>query len=256
MINYVRGIKMFRSIIIFILSFVMSFNILAIGNKDYYNDIKSYIGKSIKQIEKDVQKLHEEKKIKIISEDKTTISDIFIKDRGISVDGINVGDPLEVVYAIYPKDWIYEDEKGCIILKGKGTHYGIATQYIFFLSENKKDISEIQLGYTSNFTDQRLPQSNIEAKNLLQGKWESQYGRIIEFNENTIKDNQFDKMYSNQQYIILSPNEMIIYRNGLEKNDKMKLKFWISEEELYIFSINQLGLPIRDTVEKFNRVIK
>lgn len=241
---------------IFMLSFIMSFNILAMGNKNYYNDIKSYIGKGIKEIEKDIQKLHQEKKIKIISEDQSIVSDIFIKDRGISVDGINVGDSLNVVHTIYPKDWIYEDEKGYVILKGKGTHYGVATQYIFFLAENKKDISEIQLGYTSNFTDKELPQSNTEAKKLLQGKWESQYGRIIEFNQNNIRDNQFDTIYSNQQYIIISPNEIMIYRNGLDKSDKMRLRFWISGEELYIFSMNQLGLPIKDTVEKFTRITK
>lgn len=244
---------MIKSIVIIILALVMSFNIMAI-NTTLNNEIKRCIGKDIQDIDKEIKKLNTQGKLKLICEKQQVITDIFIRSKDVDVDSIKVGDKLKEIYEIYPKSWIHEHDKGIMILKGKDTHYGIPTEYIIFLSEDKEHISEIQIGYTADFTRNDLPDSNSQAIELLQGKWVSQYGKIIEFDQGEIRDNQFEDFDSKQRYIITSPNEMIIYRGLGGQIDKLKLRFWVMEDNLYIFSVNTLGMPIRDTVEKFNKI--
>lgn len=245
---------MFKGIAIFIITLFMSFNTIAMGTVVPQVDIKSCIGKSIAELDKNIQVLSKQGKVKLICEDLEYVTDIFVKDSSIPVDSIRVGDSLESVYEVFPGAWINNHKRGIAVLLERDTHYGIATKYIIFLTQDNKTISEIQLGYTAGFTGENLATSNREANQLLQGKWQSKYGKILEFKDGQLKDSQLDKLYNEQRYIVISPNEMILYRGLENKNEKMSLRFWVTENTLYIFSVNSLGLPIRDTVEEFYKV--
>lgn len=245
---------MFKGITIFIITLVMSFNTIAMTAAVPQIDIKSYIGKNVKELDKDIQDLSKQGKVKMICEELEYVTDIFIKDSSIPVDSIRVGDSLQSVYEVFPEAWINGHKRGIAVLLGRDTHYGIATKYIIFLTQDNETISEIQIGYTAGFTGQKLASSNREATELLQGKWQSKYGKTLEFKDGQLKDSQLDQLYNEQKYIVISPNEMILYRGLENKNEKMRLRFWVTENALYIFSVNSLGLPIRDTVEAFYKI--
>lgn len=240
--------------VILITSLLLCFSSFAGINKSKKIDIKSYIGQELVSLEQSITSLQEAKDIKILADSNNIITDIFVKTKEINIDSIRVGDKIDKIYEVYPKDWIYTYDKGLMILKGKGSHYGVVTEYIVYISEDQKHISEIQLGYTSPFTRELLPQSQEAANKLLQGRWESKQGRVIEFKNGMITDNVFDKLYKQQNYILIAPNEMIIYRSTNNQCDKAKLKFWVTKDKLYIFTVNNIGLPIRDTVEEFKRI--
>lgn len=244
---------MFRSMAILVMSFMMVFNTMAAGKTDYKIDIKNYIGAMYEGLPKDIKELEADKKINIDYKDGV-ITNINIKDNKMIVDSIRIGDTLSSVAEIYPKAWVVTNDTGVTILLGRGIHYGVATEYISYLSKDGESISEISLGYTADFTKELLPISNKEANELLQGQWKSAKGKDVAFNKGILSDSIFDKLYDNQEYKVIAPNEIIIYRYTNSNHEKVRLKFWVTKDKLYTFAVDKLGIPIKETIEKFDKV--
>ncbi|MEG1829963.1 MAG: hypothetical protein RR309_11195 [Cellulosilyticaceae bacterium] len=245
---------MFRGMVVLVMSFMMVCNAMAVGKIDYKVDIKSYIGTLYNKLPEEIKALEDNKKIDMIYKEQGVITDIHIKDSKIVVDSIKIGDTLTSIAPIYPEAWMTNVEDGVIILLGKDSHYGIVTNYIAYLSEDDKTISEIRMGYTAEFTSALLPESNEEAKELLQGIWQSEKDKKIVYKKGKLSDSVFDKIYDRQEYKVIAPNEMIIYRSIKDSSEKVRLKFWVTQHELYTFAVDKLGVPIKESIEKFNKI--
>lgn len=245
---------MFRSIVVVVMSFMMVFNVMGLGKIEPKVKIKEYIGIAYSKLPKEIKELEADKKVVINYESQGTITEIMIKDSKIPVDSIKVGDTLSSIIQVYPEAWIVSKVNEVIILKERATHYGIPTTYITYLSEDGKKISEIRIGYIANFTKEELPTSNKEAKELLQGKWQSTKNKELIFEDSNLSDSIFNKLYDNQEYKVISPNEMIIYRYTKDNSEKVKLRFWVTQDVLYTFAVDEFEVPIKETIEVFKRV--
>lgn len=209
----------------------------------------TFIGRSYAEVKKDLKAI---KGVNIIHQGGI-VRDLFIKTDELSVDGIRVGDSIEKVKRIYPKEWVHEYDTGLIVLKGATSHYNVVTHYIAYLKQGNT-ICEIQLGNTAAFTRVPLPISNSEAHEKLEGKWISDTGRILKFDKQALEDNLMDALYDNQSYRVIAPNELTIYSYMDNIICKSNIKFWIDRDTLYLFKANNLGIPIKETIECFTKV--
>lgn len=231
-----------------ILGVLMSVNTLMAKPSDIamQNDLLNYIGKPYTQVQNELKDIVDLQMIK--TEDR--VSDFFITNPNIAINGIAIGDSEEKIKRIYPKEWVSEQANRIVVLQGSASHYGIATKYIAYITQQNK-VTEIQVGYTADFMQSPLLESNQLAYKSLQGKWRSELGRVITFKDKVMQDEIMQAVCDHQEYILLSPNEMRIYtytKNNVSTND---LRFWIVEDNLYLFKVNPMGIPIKETVEKF-----
>lgn len=245
---------MFRGIIVLVMSLMIVCRTIALGNIEFKTDICSCIGLLYDKVPEDIKKLESDKKIDILYTKDGIITDINVKDSKIIVDSMQIGSLLSSIKDVYPESWINTFDNKVVVLLGKESHYGVVTNYITYLSNDGQTISEISLGYTRGFVNKLLPPSNKEAGELLQGTWKSEKNKNIRFKQGRVSDDIFDKLYDRQEYRIISPNEMIIYRGTDNNSEKVRLRFWVTEDMLYTFVIDELGIPIEASIEKFNKV--
>lgn len=241
-----------RKSMVYIISIILG--IVIVGGLTVKGDTKTiegYINGDIAEIEIEKQNELERKGIKVISNDKSLIQEIQILNQEYALNSIQIGDTKEKIYQVYLKDEIHEYENHIYIEKGQETHYGVVTEYIKYIIGTDGVIQETRKGYTTPFTNVPLPESNQAAKLLLEGEWVSDQGRILDFQEDTVEDSYLDALWNKQKYIILSPNEMMIIREKEEVVEKVKIKFWLDSDKLYIFAIDEDGIPIEQSIEMF-----
>ena len=223
------------------------FGFSTIDGKVHEFDAKTYIGNSYEELPAELDK----KGIEVTRGEKNEIEGLLINRTGYTVDSIRVGDTIEKIYKIYPVEWIDTREYTIQISYGKESHYGIVTDFITYIIGKEEKVQSILIGKTAPFSDQKLPSSNKEAKRLLKGKWKSEYDRIIEFKDIEMSDSYMDNLWDNQIYTIISPNEFLIYREKENQTEKLKIKFWFSGSKLYLFTVNDRGIPIQESIEMF-----
>lgn len=210
-------------------------------------DAKTYIGNYYEELPAELDK----KGIEVSLGEDNQIEALLINRTGYTVDSIRVGDPVEKIYKVYPVEWIDTGEYTIQISYGKESHYGIVTYSITYIIGKGDKVQSILIGKTATFSDEQLPISNREAKKLLQGKWKSEYGRTIEFKDDEMNDSYMNNLWDKQLYMILSPNEFLIYREKENQTEKLKMHFWFSNSNLYLFTVNDKGLPIQESIELF-----
>ncbi|MEG0371713.1 MAG: hypothetical protein RR324_05745 [Cellulosilyticaceae bacterium] len=242
--------KYFISIaMIIIMTSTLILSVKQLGGRSIPIDVKQYIGQSYEALP---QKMHCEG-IDIVQDEEGQVLEIFINREGYMVDAIQVGEKIEKIYDIYPEEWINTREYTIQVTYGQESHYGVATDYIIYTIGKDKHVQSILFGKTAYFTKGALPSSNKDTQKLIEGVWESNLGHIIQFSKYQMADNYLDSLWDNQQYIIFSPNSLIIFRKKQDQVDQIKLNFWIYNDTLYIFSLDQQGIPIRNSIEVFNR---
>lgn len=211
---------------------------------------KSWVGEHLSELSNEVHKYISQNEIVLSSTPEGIITDIFIRTAQVSVDSIKVGDEAHKILQVYPKEWITSFPNYILVLKGKESSFGVATEYIIYLVQDKK-VKEIQLGYTTNFLNKKLPSSNEKAEQLLQGTWISEQDKIITFKDGVLEDSLLKDLYEYQTYRVMAPNKLLISRIKDGKIEKINLRFFVEENTLYLFDINKLGIPIIETIEKF-----
>lgn len=211
---------------------------------------KTWLGEPFQSVEEASKRLMQKNEVRALQNQEGIVTDIFIKGRNIAVDSIKVGDPIEKVLKVYPEEWIEVYPNYVLILKGKEKLFGVASEYIVYGVQEHK-VQEIQMGYTTYFRNITLPQSNEEAERLLQGEWISEHNIHMKFDNGHLENNLLRDLYDYQQYKVISPNKLLISRLKDGKVEKVYLRFFIGKDTLYLFDINELGIPIRETVEQF-----
>ncbi|MGL4737498.1 MAG: hypothetical protein ACRCW2_08630 [Cellulosilyticaceae bacterium] len=211
---------------------------------------KDWLGESFKHVEEASKKLLSKKEIKVIQNQEGIVTDVFLRGTNIAIDSIRVGDPMEKILKVYPSDWVETYPNYVLILKGKEKLFGVASDYIIYRIKNNK-VEEIQIGYTTYFENVMLPKSNEEAELLLQGEWLSEHNTHMKFDNGHLENNLLKDLYDYQQYKVISPNKLLISRSKDGKVEKIYLRFFVGNETLYLFDVNELGIPIRETVEEF-----
>lgn len=210
-------------------------------------DVKKYIGKSYKELPKELNK----KGIEIKFGENGEIVALLINCKNYYVDHISVGDEIEKIYEVYPKEWMNKGEHTIKISYGQDSHYGVATDCIIYVLGKNEKVQSIIIGKTAAFIEAPLPKSNAEAKGLLQGKWQSEDQRVIEFNESHLIDSYMEQLWDKQVYTIISPNQLFISRQKEDQQEKLFLYFWFDNNKLYLFTINENGMPIQESIEIF-----
>lgn len=214
-------------------------------------DIRQYLGKAETEISFDVEQVMKRKGIQLVTDENNEIMEIQLLHRDYQVNGICVGDSIEKIYDIYPEDWIVKDANHIWIGMGDINHFGIVTEYIIFVLNDSDIIQEIRLGYTTEFTKVDLPESNKVADDLLQGTWLSKENRELVFNEGILSDNILDAIWDKQFYTVVEPNKMIIKRIKSSQSESVMMNFWVCEDTIYLFAVNDRGIPIEKSIETF-----
>ena len=235
-----------------VISIVSIGSLLGMGlfrEKEPPRNLQDYIGKSY---EGGLPKELQQKGIEIKYGNNNEIIALRINCRDYEVNSIEVGDSIEKIEEIYPKSWVNKEGDTIKISYGRDSHYGIATDIIIYeMSSNK--VKNIILGKTADFIDVPLPHSNQQAKELLQGKWQSQDERILSFEGNCFEDNYMDRLWDEQSYQVIAPNKLLVSRNKENQYEKLTLNFWLDESTLYLFTANDKGEPIEESIEVFSR---
>lgn len=213
-------------------------------------DVKKYIGQAYEELPKEL----DQKGIEIKYGENKEILALLINHKNYYVDTINVGDDINKVYDIYPKEWIHKGQHTIKVSYGQESHYGVATDYIIYVLGKNEKIQSIVIGKVASFIEAPLPHSNEEAKKLLQGKWKSGAGKIIEFKEDSFSDNYMDLLWDKQIYTVITPNQLLISRQKEDQIEKLSLYFWLEEDRLYLFTINKNGIPIEESIEMFSKI--
>lgn len=227
--------------------FIVLVNTSYLKGKGIPSNMKDYIGYDYDNLPRNLKSSGIDVKL---TEDNQVI-EILINRRGFAVDSIQIGDSIDRVYEIYPADWISTRKHTIQILYGKENHYGVATDYIIYTISKDRQVQSILFGKTTPFLKYDLAESNQVTKELLQGEWISKTGHKLTFDLYTHRDNYLDALWDKQGYIILSPNSLIIYRQQDNRSEKVKLYFWIVDKKLYLFTINEEGKPIKESIEVF-----
>ncbi|MDU6856044.1 MAG: hypothetical protein ACLSH8_13140 [Zhenhengia sp.] len=213
-------------------------------------DIQAYIGKSY---EEELPKELEQKGIEVKYGDNNEVLALLINRKNYEVDSIEVGDSVDKIEEIYPKEWINKGKHTVKISYGRESHYGVATDFIIYVIGNNNKIQSIIIGKTAEFIDSPLPDSNKQAKELLQGKWRSQDERVLSFEEDLFNDTYMDVLWDQQTYKVIAPNRLMLSRQKEEQSEKLTLNFWLDESKLYLFTINEKGMPIEESIEVFSK---
>jgi hypothetical protein len=169
-----------------------------------------------------------------------------------SKEYIHIGDSLEKVERIYPKEWIYHEGQKCYVLKGAASHFGVVTEYTLYTLEGEMIVDIYK--DRGLFEGMPLPGSNQEAKQKLQGIWYDEQGKKIRFTEDRMEEEFLNTLYEEIQYFVLSPNQIILSKRNGDKHSVTSVRMWITDETLYLFEINEKGIPIEGTVEKYIRL--
>lgn len=230
--------------------FIVLVNASYLKGKGIPINMKDYIGCDYDNLPRNLKSSGIDVKL---TEDNQVI-EILINRKGFAVDSIQIGDSIDRVYEIYPVDWISTRKHTIQILYGKESHYGVATDYIIYTIGKDRQVQSILFGKTAPFLKYDLVESNQVAKELIQGEWISKIGHKLAFNSYTHRDNYLDSLWDKQGYIILSANSLIIYRQQDNRSEKVKLYFWIVDKKLYLFTINEEGKPIKESIEVFTRL--
>ena len=236
-------------LIIGVLSIVIM-NTSYLKGKGIPDNMKDYIGYNYNSLPKNLKSSG----IDIRLTENNQVIEMLINRRGFAVDSIQIGDPIDKVYEIYPTDWISTRKHTIQIVYGKEDHYGVATDYIIYTISKDRQVQSILFGKTTPFLDYELAESNQAAKELIQGEWISKIGHKLTFESYVHRDNYLDSLWNKQGYIIISPNSLMIYRYEESRSEKVKLYFWILDKELYIFTIDRDGKPIKESIEVFTRL--
>jgi hypothetical protein len=165
---------------------------------------------------------------------------------------IHKGDPVEKIEKIYPQEWLSYEGGTYFVLRGSATHFGVVTQCEAYKVQEGQ-ISKIEKKETAPFSLKPLPTSNKETKEKLKGTWISPKGMKIIFTENKIQHAFFDTIYDEISYRVLSPNEMVLYKKIGDKTAVSALRMWVTEEELYLFQIDEKGIPIETSIEFYQK---
>lgn len=235
-----------------VISIVSLGSLLGMGlfrEKEPPMNLQDYIGKSY---EEGLPKELKQKGIEIKYGSNNEIIALRIHCKDYEVDSIEVGDSIEKIEKVYPKSWMNKDENTIKISYGRESHYGVATDMIVYVMNHNK-VESIIIGKTAEFMDIPLPNSNKQAKELLQGKWQSQNERILNFGEDFFQDNYMDVLWDEQSYQVITPNKLLLSRNKENQSEKLTLNFWIDESTLYLFTTNEKGIPIEKSIEVFSR---
>lgn len=230
--------------------FIVLVNTSYLKGKSIASNMKDYIGYDYNNLPRNLKSIGIDVRL---TEDNQVI-EILINRRGFAVDSIQIGDSIDRIYEIYPVDWISTRKHTIQILYGKENHYGVATDYIIYTIGKDRQVQSILFGKTAPFLKYGLVESNQVAKELIQGEWISKIGHKLTFDSYTHRDNYLDSLWDKQGYIILSPNSLIIYRQQDNRSEKVKLYFWIVDKKLYLFTINEGGKPIKESIEVFTRL--
>ena len=228
----------------------ISMGILIGREKPIELQAESWLGKERLAVEEDIDTYIQKNQLKLMTNTNGYVTDILIRSPHLAINNIRVGDDAHKILKIYPEEWINSFPGYILVLKGKENLFGVAGEYVIYLIKDAK-IEEIQLGYTTTFVMNELPDSNESALNNLQGTWISEHNKVLTFNGGFIEDNLLDDLYEHQAYTIVAPNKMLITRLKEEKIEKVALRFYINKDKLYLFDINQLGIPIASTIETF-----
>lgn len=212
-------------------------------------DAKNYVGNIYEELPKEL----EQSGIEVTLGKDDEIAQLLISRKDYVVDHIKVGDEIEKIYKVYPAEWVNTRDHTIQVSYGKESHYGITTDYITYVTGEKNKIQSIIIGKTASFIDEPLPSSNQEAKKLLEGKWQSEQNRIVEFSEEEMKDSYMDELWEKQTYTVLTPNKILICREKKNQTEKLKLNFWLVDSKLYLFAINDKGMPIQESIEVFSK---
>lgn len=244
-----RKVRLISSIVVLMI-IVIGFRVGQLYGRDIPIDLKTYIGQASSILSKGLMS----NGIESIIDEDNIITKIQINREGYWIDSIQVGDSIDKIYKVYPEEWINAREHSIEIIYGKENHFGVATEHIIFTIGNENKVQSIILGQITPFTGLDLPNSNVEAKQYLEGKWKSNSAHILEFNGYAMKDSYLDNLWTNQSYIITSPNSLIIYRQKENQEEKVKINFWVTKDRLYVFSIDLHGKPIQESIEIFYKI--
>lgn len=236
-------------LVVIILSIVL-IDINQLNGKSVPTNMKDYIGYTYENLPKKIKS----RGIDLVLGENNQVLEILINRRGYTVDSVQIGDSIEKIYEVYPKEWIHTRKHTIQILYGKEDHYGIATDYIIYTISKDEQVQSILVGKTTPFLEYSLPESNKVTDELIQGEWVSRSGHKLTFNSQVFKDNYLDSLWDGQEYMILAPNTLMIYRQKGSRHEKVKLYFWILEKELYLFTIDGQGRPIKESIEVLFRV--
>lgn len=214
-------------------------------------DIAHYLGTSNELLDIDIQATVRQKGIQFIKDKDNEVIEIQLLDPHYRINGIAVGDSVSKIYEIYPSEWIAKQPNHIWVGMGASNHFGIITEELTFILGSTNLIQEIRLGYTTEFTKIDLPESNQEAVDLLQGRWLSTENRELVFDKGILGDNILDNIWEKQYYTITQPNEVLIKRVKEGQIERVKIKFWIDETSMYLFVIDDRGVPIGKSIERF-----
>lgn len=251
-IHTLGGIMMQKKKWVGMIVIIVAIHTCMLFGKDKLNDAipKDWLGASVQSVEDVAKKVLSTGKIKVVQNKEGIITDVFIRGTDAAIDSIRVGDSLEKVLKVYPKEWIESYPSYILVLKGRERLFGVASDYIIYRIKDQK-VEEIQLGYTNYFEEMGLPKSNEEADKLLQGEWVSEHNTQMKFEKGNLEDSLLRDLYDYQQYRVIAPNKLLIMRSKDGHVEKVYLRFLVDEDTLYIFDTNELGIPIRETVERF-----
>ncbi|MBU3810531.1 MAG: hypothetical protein H9893_02595, partial [Candidatus Niameybacter stercoravium] len=62
-----------------------------------------------------------------------------------------------------------------------------------------------------------------------------------------------DELWDQQAYKVIAPNRLMLSRQKEEQSEKLTLNFWLDKSTLYLFTINEKGMPIEESIEVFSK---